>query len=267
MTLNNKIISIAFLLTAAFLSGCNNDINKQIENNSIDKDYLIDPIGEEINTENMAYDQENNTYTTYDYVYLTTSDGIAYNSLSDPEQFVSPEKQGEVYNDLVVKISDKDYKRSVKNLRFSDLTLTDVCTVYYPQWDEKHYNIGASIAKFEGELQLNGWLYIFDDNKNNPKAPGDMIFLPDKGEWADLPLIYGCLATAWLFSQDFLYISDAPILYLGNISDYDIALLGALDIDSEIYCSVNVTNICLNGMDPDWGKSTYSAYINDISCG
>ncbi len=194
---------------------------------SSDDTYIItDLCGESIS---LKYDENMNGimdktgalsrfYVYEDQGYYIPSDGrVSYKTMLPAEEYKG--------NDELDRALDRsDFQRIKKGEELRGLTLESAKGVLEVDENGKTH-LTRQWLDFSGSITLNGFVYIFAvDEDGGYLGHGDIVFLVDEGEWAGLPFNERYMSlTQWGTDSSFFWAATAPVINLGNLSDYDIS--------------------------------------------
>lgn len=159
-------------------------------------------------------------YVYEDFGYYVPSDGrVVYKHMLSPSDYPDDE--------TISRMLDRsNFQRINKGEELCGLTLKSAKGVL--QVDENgETQLTRQWLDFSGSITLNGFVYIFaDDEDAGYFTGGDVFFLADKDEWTGLPFNERYMSrTQWGADSSFYWAATAPVINLGNLSDYDISSL------------------------------------------
>lgn len=179
---------------------------------SVDENIMfVGTLGETLCTDD-AYVIDENTYRFEGWTYIGLSDGVTWNTIDNGDGIDTndfPENMVELF-------------KVEEGYTINGLTMDEAAVDYI-------FNNGEAFlkrihAEFSGRLALEGFFYTFPTTEGYEEK-GDIFFLVCNGEWSGMPYAdtsFGCWH--WWTDNDFHWISNAPLLRLGNIEDYDFDL-------------------------------------------
>lgn len=150
--------------------------------------------------------------------YYIPSDGrVSYKTMLPTEEYMG--------NDELDQALDRsDFQRINTGGELRGMTLESAKGVL--EIDEKgETRLTRQWLDFSGNITLNGFVYIFAvDEDGGYFGHGDIVFLAEDGEWTGLPFNERYMSlTQWGMDSSFFWAATAPVISLGNLSDYDIS--------------------------------------------
>lgn len=144
-----------------------------------------------------------------------------------------------------------DIKEYKEGDTINGIKLVDANITYATLVSDGTANIEDTRAEFEGEFTVKGYIRanVTDEYVDKSEAPGMILFVPDKEEWASFPDLRRTTRT-----DDFGFWDTGkgvPGFSLGLLSDYETDLSAIPSDGSEAYVEITLDNLFLIKSDND----------------
>lgn len=205
-----------------------------------------------------APDGDGTLYLFSGYGYVEPSDGtVTVLTADEYEQKVNSGEEVETAR-------TGEYTRIETGAEVGGLTLSSAegWIVYADENPETVGELNYEELTFTGERTMKGYIYTYNGEEDAGYAtPGDMYFLPADGEWEGLP-VCGKSGIIWL-NDDFIWVCNAPNLYLGNTDTDDIPDADNIERGKVYEVTVEVSALLLKTALCD--NTSYSMQLNSAT--
>lgn len=224
-------------------------------------DYLYGPGGDKVSADEIT---EINCYIAEDkwnyavcdgFTYISEPTGIGFNGDENPDLF---DNDNFVFKGAPA--SSAEYKRYSVGASICGLTVKEATARFYNENNpgdihREGYFQGGSV-RFDGTMELIGYLIILTDDEYAVGFVGDIVFIPDN-ESQVLPIlnynriseekgVYSDLCRYGYSAAGFAYQSEYPCIDCGNVDEYDSSMFAAVEHNNPTHVRITAEDIVMS---------------------